>query len=188
MRVDLSQELDPGDDTLEMPWTSPANPAVKYMDLKVQPDLIDLIWEAVGRPVIASFLTETNSSSSAFRTAKCDVWTTTELAEDEKLDFGLPHKVGSYFDLVFDSPESNSRLEAQLELGAKLERKLGGLRVQAQVEICVRRCRFQAGDRWGYYVTLFIHGYGATQAEAEGEWSRALAAVKKVLGEISAKS
>ena len=188
MRVDLNQELNPGDDTLEIPWSDPANPQRRYVDLKAQPELVEFVEECREHPALADFLRQVNSSRSPFRTAKCDVWATTDLAEEECRDFDLPQKVGSYVDLLFDSAPSSSRLETQLELGAHLECRLAGLHVQAQLEICVRRCWFQDGDRWGYYLTLFLHGYGSSHEEAVREWGRALAGVQKALGGISVNS
>lgn len=181
MRVDLHQEIDPADDSLEIPWSDPDNPQRKYLDLKAQPELIELVEECREHPALADFLRQINSSNSPFRTAKCDVWATTDLAEDERRDFNLPQKVGSYVDLLFDSASSSSRLETQLELGAYLVRRLAGLRVAAQLEICVRRCWFHDGDRRGYYLTLFLNGYGSSHEEAVAEWGRALAAVGAAL-------
>jgi hypothetical protein len=185
VRVDLSQEIESGDDMLEIPWSDANNPARKYLDLKAQPELIELVEECREQPALASILRTVNSSSSSFRTAKCDVWATTELSEDERLDFGLPQKVGGYIDLLFECPEFNARLESQLELGRKLERLLASLRAQAQLEIFVRRCLFHPEERWGYYLSLFLHGYGASHEEAESEWSRALGALGEALIEIS---
>lgn len=185
MRVDLNQEIDPGDETLEIPWSDPDNPQRRYLDLKAQPELVELVEECREHPGLATFLSQVNSARSPFRTAKCDAWATTELAKNECQDFDLPHKVGSYVDLLFDSAPHSSRLETQLELGASLERRLAGLRVAAQLEICVRRCWFQAEDRWGFYLTLFLHGYGSSHEEAVGEWSRALDALGAALEAVN---
>ena len=185
VRVDLSQEIESGDETLEIPWADPENPQRRYLDLKAQPGLVELLEECREHPALADFLRRINSPNSPFRTAKCDVWATAELSEDERLDFGLPQKVGGYIDLLFECPEFNARLESQLELGRKLERLLASLRAQAQLEIFVRRCLFHPEERWGYYLSLFLHGYGASHEEAESEWSRALGALGEALIEIS---
>jgi hypothetical protein len=184
MRVEIVQELDAGDDTLEVPWASPVQPGLRYLDLKAHPEEIGRLEECRKYPALASFLRKVNAADSPFRTAKCDVWTTTDLAEDERVDFKLPVKVGSYVDLLFDRPDLNSRLEPHLQLGAKLSEILGPLRVQAQMEICVRRCLFHPEERWGYYVTVFMHAYGVTPGEAEEEWNRALDAPGNALAGI----
>ncbi|MFB3923747.1 MAG: hypothetical protein ACE145_18640 [Terriglobia bacterium] len=185
MRVDLHQEIDRGDETLEIPWFDPDNPQRRYLDLKAQHGLAAEIEECHERPALANFLRQINSSSSAFRTAKCDVWETTDLTEDERRDFGLPYKVGSYVDLLFDSTASASRVEAHLELGAHLERQLAALRVPAELEIALRRCHFVDGDRWVYYLTLFLHGYGSSHEGALAGWGRALEALGSALKNFS---
>jgi hypothetical protein len=184
MRVETVQELDAGDDTLEVPWASPGHPEPRYLDLKAHPEEIERLEECRKYPALADFLRRINSVTSPFRSAKCDVWTTTDLAEDERVDFKLPVKVGSYVDLLFDRPDLNSRREPHLQLGAKLRETLGPLRVQAQMEICVRRCLFHPEERWGYYVTLFTHAYGVTRCEAEEEWNRAMDALGNALAGI----
>lgn len=184
MRVEIVKETDPGDDRLEIPWASPEIPHLHYVDLKAHPESIGQLQECGRFPVLADFLREVNSAESLFRTAKCDVWTTTELTEDEWQDFQLPFKMGSYVDLFFDRPEFNSALEPQLRLGEKLCQALARFRAPAQLEVCVRRCLFEPEERWGYYLTVFIHAYGGDPEEAAREWSRTLEALGKALARI----
>lgn len=184
MRVEITKELDPGDDVLEIPWANPARPDLSYIDLKAHPEEIDRLQECRNYLALADFLRQANSVASPFRTGKCDAWTTTDLAEDEQLDFKLPFKVGSYVDLLFDDPDLTSQLEAHLKVGKRLGEHLGELRLQAQMELCLRRCLFHPEERWGYYVTLFVHAYGATPQEAEEEWNRAMDAAGDALAKI----
>jgi hypothetical protein len=181
VRVEIVKELDPGDDTLEIPWASPTQLDWRYIDLKTHPEEIARLQECRNYPALADFLRKLNSASCPFRTAKCDVWSTAELAEDERLDFKLPFKVGSYVDLLFDHPHLNSQLEPHLQLGERLGKPLGDLRLQAQMEICLRRCLFHSEERWGYYLTIFVHAYSATPQEAEEEWNLALDALGEAL-------
>ena len=184
MRVEIVQEVDAEDDKLEIPWESPTDSRLRYVDLKSNPGEIGRLEEVAKYPALSGFLRKVNSPPSSFLTAKCDVWETTELTEEERLDFQLPHKVGSYLDVLFERPEFNSSLEHHQQLGEKLKQILSRLRVQAQMDVCVRRCLFRDEDRWGYYLTVFIHGYGATRAEAEEEWTRAIAAAGDALAGI----
>jgi hypothetical protein len=85
---------------------------------------------------------------------------------------------------LFDDPDLTSQLEAHLEVGKRLGEHLGELRLQAQMEICLRRCLFHPEERWGYYVTLFVHAYGATPQEAEEEWNRAMDAAGDAVAKI----
>ncbi len=173
MRVDIHQELDPGDPQLEMPWEGESGSGLCYVDIKARPELAPDLFECGNRPGLAGLLQAMNSSIC--RTAKCDVWETNDLAEDERRDFGLAWKVGSYVDVILDEPKFNSRVEPQLLLADAIAKSVENLRVQAQLEICVRRCLFHPDERWGYYLTLFIHAYGATADEAEEEWNRVCA-------------
>ena len=172
MRVDIHQELDPGDPQLEMPWEDESGAGLCYVDIKARPELAPVLVECRNRPALAQLLKAINSPIC--RTAKCDVWETTDMAEDEHCDFGLACKVGSYVDVILDEPKFNSRVEPQLLLAGLIAKGAESLRVQAQLEICVRRCLFHP-QRWGYYLTLFIHAYGATADEAEEEWNRVCA-------------
>jgi hypothetical protein len=184
MRVEIVQEIELGDDTLEIPWASPEDAGLRYVDLKAQPASVDTLEECRRYPPLAEFLRHVNSPESRFRTAKCGVWVTNDLSEDERMDFHLPCKMGSYVDLVFDGAELNTALEHQLRLGEKLRQALSALRAQAQMEVCIRRCLFHPEERWGYYLTLFTHAYGANRGEALLEWTRALEAQGEALMRI----
>ena len=185
MRVEIIRELDPDDDMLEIPWANPQDPGLRYVDLKAHPQAIATLGECRRYPPLALMLRAINAPGSVLRSAKCDVWTTSDLTEDERLDFGLPHKIGSYVDVVLEYPKFNSDPDLQVELGEKLRRALRHLRLQAQMEICLRRCLFHPEERWGYCLTIFVHAYGQTQVEAEQEWARAMAALRKTWGKIN---
>lgn len=174
MRVETLCELEADDPKLEIPWSSPRNPRPRYVDLDRFPEKIDELAECRRYPVLADLLRKVHSKGCGVRTAKCDVWVTTKLAEDERLDFPVPVKAGSYIDLFFVSSRLNSRLEPHLRFGRKLERYLRPCRVQAQAEVAVRRCLFHPRERWGFYLTIFVHAYGSTRAEAKKEWNRAI--------------
>jgi len=184
VRVEVIQELDPDDPQLEIPWASPAEPRLGYVDLKRFPEEVADLQECRQHPPLAVLVRRINRPESSFRSAKCDVWATTELADDERLDFDMPFKLASYVDLLFDHPELRSDLEQHLKLGERIGQSLRALRVQAQMEIAVRRCLFHPEERWGYYLTIFVHGYGATTAEAEAEWQCALEALGESLETI----
>jgi hypothetical protein len=53
------------------------------------------------------------------------------------------------------------------------------------MDIAVRRCLFHAEENWGYYLTLFVHAYGATENEAETAWTLAQLSLREVLDGIS---
>jgi hypothetical protein len=184
MRVEVLEELEAGDAKLELPWASPADARLRYFDLKEFPKTIERMKECRAYPALARLLQRLNAPGSVFRTAKCDVWTTTRLSEDERLEFKLPCKVGTYVDLILDRVRLNSRLDPQLQLAQELAQRLARCRVEAQMDIAVRRCWFHPRERWGYYLTLFVHAYGATRREAKQEWSRAIESLGEALSRM----
>lgn len=182
--METIQELEPDDPWLEIPWASPHNTLLRFIDLKKFPQKAERLKECRKYPPLAGLLRKANAAGSALRSAKCDVWSTTNLAEDERLDFDVRHKIGSYVDLVFDGNRLGSRLESHLRLGEKLEKLLSRCRIQAQVEIAVRRCLFHPKERWGYYLTIFVHAYGATRTQAKREWGRAVDCLGHALAKV----
>jgi hypothetical protein len=181
VRVEIVQELEADDGKLEVPWANPEDPLSHYVDLKAHPDEIDQLEECRRFPALGELLRAANSSRSPFRTAKCDVWGTTELSEDERLDFKLPCKVGSYVDLFLDQSDYKYKRELHVQVAEKLRQLLSPLRVQAQMEICVRQALYHPEPRWGYYLTCFLHAYGADPGEAAEEWRRAIRALGHAL-------
>jgi hypothetical protein len=185
MRVEILQELGPDDARLEIPWASADDLTLAYIDLKTFPDNAEELDECRSRPVLGSLLRAINRPDSLLRSAKCHVWITHELAEEERWDFDFPVKVGSYLDLLFDSPDLKASLAPHLRLAEEIERGMKETRLQAQMDIAVRRCLFHAEENWGYYLTLFIHAYGATENEAEAAWTLALLNLREVLDGLS---
>ncbi len=185
MRCEILQELEPDDPKLALPWASPVHANLGYVDLKAVPQEIAELEECRKYPPLARLLEKINAAGSPLRSVKCDAWTSDELAEDERLDFDLPFKMGSYVDAVFDPPEHNFDLVHHLRFGEEVGRLLEGIRLEAACEIVVRRCLFQALGKWGCASTIFLHAYGATPAAARDEWARAVEALGEVLAEIS---
>lgn len=185
MRVDVSQETDPGDPVLEVPWVDSSNPRRRYVDLKQHPEAVADLEECRDYPALGGFLRAANSGLSAFRSAKCEVWETSDLTEDERLDFGLPYKVGSYVDLVLDAPKLNDRLDVHQRCAETIAESLSGVKVQAQLEIPIRRCLFHPEERWGYSLTIFTHAYGETAQEAKSQWVMTSQAIERALEKTS---
>ena len=181
MRIEISRELDAGDGALEVPWASPDDPSLLYRDLKLNPGEIPLLPECQAFPALADCLAVLNSAGSSVRSVKCDVWSTTDVAEDERMDFNLPYKTGSYVDVVFDDPMLRTNLKEHVAFAARLRQEVRPLRAQAQMEIIVRRCLYHREEVWGHALTLFLHAYGATSLEAILEWNRTLRALTGIM-------
>lgn len=185
MRFEILRELEQDDPKLEIPWASPEDPNLRYQDLKAHPELIPDLEEGFEFPALGPFLQTLNAGDSVFRTAKCGVWSTQELTEEERAELGEAHKLGVYVDLVFEGEEFNFAVEHYLRLGEKLERTLASAEGSAQVEFAIRRCLYHDKNSWGYYATLFLHAYGKTSSGATGEGTRALEALGRGLSGVS---
>jgi len=181
VRVEVVRELDPCDDILELPWAASDNSAPHYVDLKRFPDRVDELTECRRHPALRELLRLLNRPETALRTVKCDVWKTTKLAEDERADFNLAFKVGAYLDAVLEDPALRAQLIPHVRWAGKIARSLAPARLQAQSEIVVRPCLFHSEEKWGYALTVFVHGYGSSWDEAETEWGGALLHLGKAL-------
>src|SRR5689334_23164926 len=105
MHADYSVELGPDDDVLEIPWSSPDG-SLRYYDLRLHPELIEKISEAVAHPPLKEFLVAINRDS-IFRSTKCDVWFSEEVYPDEEI-YGSC-KFASYVDLVvLEGPDKSA--------------------------------------------------------------------------------
>ena len=195
MQFEIIRELEEDDPKLEIPWADPEDPSLRYYDLKAHPGRIDSLVEVRRYPILGEALRRLNAPGSSFRTAKCGVWETDELTPEEMVpdeimevepeDAGAVHKVGSYLDVLFDVPGFNYDRERYLRLGEKLGQLLEKIPLPVQVEFTLRRCLYHDEEKWGYYVTLFLHAYGTTTEEAVENWNRAIGELTIALGEIS---
>jgi hypothetical protein len=181
VRVEVVRELDPCDDILELPWAASENSAPLYVDLKRFPGRVDELKECRRHPAVRELLRLLNRPKTALRTVKCDVWKTTKLAEDERADFNLAYKLGAYLDVVLEDPTLRAQLTPHVRWAARIARRLAPARLQAQIEIVVRTCLFHSEEKWGYALTVFVHGYGSSWDEAESEWGGALVHLGKAL-------
>lgn len=174
MEADFSIELGRDDATLDFPWTDPDGKLV-YYDLKRHPELLERVEEAERFPELAEFLRGVNSAMSMVETAKCDAWTTDELTQEEEI-FGTAHKFASYVDLVFSNIEHRRSFEFHERFAKRLVELLRKTpETPSSAEVCVRRCYFhEGGETEGFYVTLYVSGYGDDEARGRLNWAIAL--------------
>lgn len=185
MEAELLIELGKQDDRLEVPWADPANPTNRYYDLKAQPQLLDEVIEAHANPPLRRFLENLNRPASPFASAKCDTWTTEEFSPAERAAFpAAREKVGSYVDLMFAREEFNFLPEHYKQLAGRWAALVGSAPAAARAELCLRRCYYQAQRSWGYYLTVFLFGYGANLQEAEQHWAAGLAVLGDSLNRL----
>ena len=191
MQVDFGIELGPDDEKLELPWAA-AGDGPCYEDLKRQPERLASIEEADRAPELAEFLHMANSPASILETAKCDVWSSTEMNLEEEI-FAASHKFGSYIDLVFTNDASRVSFDAHEQFVKKMTELLKRVpEIPATAEFLVRRCYYHvipdAETRDGFYITQYVFGYGADEVQARQQWAIALKLVENAIRQISASS
>jgi hypothetical protein len=207
MYVDWSVELGVDDPVLDFPWVlgegacreetrreeiapeaasemlSPGKAVtLRYYDLKADPSLVDHLPEAQSSSELRKFLLRMNAGGFPLQSAKCDHWFTQEILEEEEI-FGAPCKFASYVDLLFTAPERQLSFTDHEDFAAKLCDLLKGApEMLASAEIIVRRC-FYANhpDHDGFFFTVYVSGFGETQAQSRQRWSIALTLVQHAL-------
>ncbi len=187
MDADYSIELGPDDPALDFPWNDPAG-ELAYVDVKRHPDLISRISEVQVFPELEEFLRTVNSARSILETAKCDAWATTDLNAEEEI-YDASHKFVSYVDVVFSDIEGRIALPAHEDFAGRLvELERRAPEIPSSVEVCVRRCYFEAerGVRDGFYFTLYVNGYGNDELSARQNWGIGLKVLGNAIVQLSA--
>jgi hypothetical protein len=194
MHADWSVELGREDEALEFPWASPDADGPRYYDLKGKPDLMVNVPEAYHPVEMGEFLSSANSSSSIFETVKCDVWFTEELSEEEEI-LGAACKAASYVDVIFTDDERRFDQHAHEQLAQRICKLLSLVpEISAAAELALRRCYFHHGgdiaadSDLGFYLTIYVSGYGDDSAEAWQRWGIAMKLVENALLQLSAQS
>jgi hypothetical protein len=189
VEADFAVELGADDEVLDLPWAS-AEPAVRYYDLKRQPDLLLHVEEAQRVPALGEFLAAINSPASIFETAKCDSWHTTEINSEEEI-FGGDCKFGSYVDLVFSDEPRRFSFPEHEQMANRLTQLLRRVpEIPAAAEFLVRRCHYHHEDKTcdGFYITFYLFGYGDDESQAGKQWAIGLKLVENAIRQISAGS
>jgi len=185
MQADDSIELGSGEAALEMPWRA-EDGSVRYFNLKLHPDLVLNIQEARKHPELSAFLSRVNASGFPLETAKCDAWSSRELAAEEEI-FGAACKFVSYVDLLFSDDELRFSLEQHQTLAQDLCNLLKRApEMAAATEFVVRHCHYhsdnnQADSRLGFCLSAYVTGYGDTEEEARQRWTIALKLLQHAL-------
>ena len=208
MYVDWSVELGADDPVLDFPWSCPEDTRqevigpgaasdtpssgkgsnLRYYDLRADPSLIDHLPEAQSSSELRKFLLRVNAAGFPLQSAKSDHWFTQEISQEEEI-FGAPCKFASYADLLFTTAERQLSFADHEDYAAKLCDLLKSTpEMLASAEITVRRCFYaDHPDQDGYYFTVYVSGFGETEAQSRQRWSIALTLVQHALVQ-SAKS
>ncbi len=169
------------DPVLVVPWSSPDG-ALRWVDLRSDPDALDDVAEADAHPALLAALRALNAARSPVFTAKCDVWAM-EAEELEAVRDDLmvePEVAGAgiacYIDLlwrergVFASQHRTAQVLHRMDrLAAELPHDL------AKLEAVLRPAVVDLESvSEGFAITLYVKGVGVDAAEAEERWGAAL--------------
>jgi hypothetical protein len=172
VQADFAVELGADDETLEMPWAAPAG-GPRYYDVKRHPELLVKVAEAQSSQEMRQFLCAVNAPAGTLETAKCDLWSSTEINAEEEI-FGATHKFGSYVDLLFSDASSRFSFAQHEQLAQMLT---GFLRqapeIPSAAEFLIRRCYYhdEKGIHDGFYITFYLFGYGDDEVRSRQHWA-----------------
>jgi hypothetical protein len=186
MDADWSIELGRNDPVLEFPWSS-EDGSQQFVDLSYDLASLDRIPEGRQYRELAAFLHAVNAPSSPWITTKCDVWFERELAEAEQI-YDAEMKMCSYIDLVRRERGERFSFELHENFVKHATSVLQRTTDEAMAcEFVARRCWYHCEDPPasepgpGFYVTLYLFGYGNDEPHARGYWNEALTRVASVL-------
>ena len=192
MQADFAVELGADDETLEMPWAAEGG-GPRYYDLKRHPELLSNLEEAVRAPELGEFLSKVNSLQSPLETAKCDVWSSTEINPEEEI-FEATHKFGSYVDLFFSDEPKRFSFPEHEHLAKRLIQLLQRApEMPAAAEFLIRRCYFHEPEevpgqeeiRDGFYITFYLFGFGNDELRSRQNWAIGLKLIGNAIRQMS---
>ncbi len=187
MDADFSIELGREDPVLDFSWSDPDG-KLRYFDLKRHPELLADVSEARQFSELAECLRAVNSAISVVESAKCDAWSTSDLAPEEEI-FGASHKFVSYVDLVFSRTDHRELFSFHEHFAKRLVELLRRTpETPSAVEVNVRRCRFHGSDevQEGHYFTVYVTGYGQDEAQARLNWAIGMRLTANAILQVSA--
>lgn len=187
MQADYAVELGAEDEVLELPWAA-HDQGLQYYDLKRHPELLAEVTEAQATPELGEFLASINSPASILETAKCDVWSSTDMSPEEDI-FAVAVKFGSYVDLIFSKQFRRFSLMDHEDLTRNLTDLLKRApEIPASAEFLIRRCYYNYDNyrmQDGFYITAYVFGYGDDEQRARKQWAIGLKLVENAMLQLS---
>lgn len=195
MLTEWSAECAIDDPIMEVPWTSPDG-ALRWVDLRTDPNALDEITEADEHPSLLAALRALNASRSPVYTSKCDVWPMdadelSNLRDELLLEPDVAAAgITSYIDLVFADRAtfaSRHQSEQMLHRIDRLARELP--HSLAKLELVLRPAVVDLGAvQEGYAITLYVKGCGVDEFEATERWSAALRDVARLIRSLQSRA
>lgn len=189
MLAEWSAECSASDPVLVVPWSDPADPTRRFIDLRENPYDLDEVEEAAERPALMHALRALNASRSPVFTAKCDAWW---LGADElaHVQLALDHAAGetsagivSYIDFLWRERSVFVSVHRQEQLLDRLARLAEPLHHPYAMAECVIRPAVVDfdGPQEGYAISLYVKALGHNEGAAEENWAAALGAIVSLL-------
>ena len=194
MLADWTAACGPDDPVLIVPWSDPDSGA-HFIDLRAEPLHVGEIFETELYPALARALRSLNAGTSAFLTAKCDVWTlypevAAEKLEQLRLELGLADEeaafgMACYIDLLPRERRLFASSHVAVDMAARIARRAARLpHEEAQVEVVVRPALVDlTSPLEGYSLTTYITAVAGDPETASQRWEAALEDVVHLLRE-----
>jgi hypothetical protein len=172
MEADWEIEVGGGAAVIEALWSG-------FVDLRVHPERLSEIAEAVAFPALGKLLLALNSPTSPLWTAKCDVWT----LDAEELS-GMQVGLGCYVDLLPRADQVFAHWEQAEQLCRHWVRQLDELPLDpCRVELIVRQAI--VGPLEGFGVTAYLSATAEDLPSACTMLDEACAALARILTGVS---
>ena len=199
MLADWSAECGPDDPVLVVPWSDPANPDNRFIDLRENPYDLDHLPEAAEHPPLLQALRSLNAQRSPVFTAKCDAWpvalnrdSDNSYAQNELtyLHLSLHHTTeetpvafASYIDLLSRDRTTFASRHRHEQLLDRLTRRAASLdHPYAMLELVLRPALIDLTvPQEGFAFSLYIKALGHDPQSAEEKWAAALTDVTALL-------
>ena len=185
MLAEWSAECTADDPVLVVPWSDPADPTRRFIDLRENPYDLDEIEEAAEHPALMHALRALNAARSPVFTAKCDAWplggddlAQTQLLLDHPAQ-ETPDGFASYIDLLWRERSLFVSFHRQEQMLDRLARQAAPLHYPYALAECVIRPALVdlEGPQEGFAISLYVKELGHDAKAAEENWAAALAAI-----------
>jgi hypothetical protein len=193
MLSEWSAECSAEDPVLVVPWSDPADPDRRFIDLRDNPYDLDHLPEAEHYPALMHALRALNAPRSPVFTAKSDAWPLDQDVDNDELNalrINLsvePEEAAagfaSYIDLLWRERSLFTSFHLQEQLLRRLTRHAESLdHPYAMLDCIIRPAMVDlTGPQQGFAVSLYIKALGSDAATAEQNWASALGSVVSIM-------
>ncbi len=185
MDSDWSVSCAADDPVIVVPWAS-EDKSIHYIDLRVDPDRVWEIPEAVQYPCMSAALLLWNRSDSSIYTAKSDVWSYAANQFDAEDLPGFAYAHACYIDLIPREPDVFSNFaagEQNLRTWTRVAHRIAAADARCEWTLRPARILQACGEELGgsannasdgFATTLYVWGYGSSPQAAMSAWSDAM--------------